>query len=245
MTVAVQSNLDEKEGKMINSYSSAVHYVNGVAATKNDAIKVAKQLATLIGDPVTLHYNGTTPTARIAALSMSAAGAGVFAQKGVGGKEVALIGGGALLAFCLIDYYQLQQEKNKRAEAIAASLRNDLRNPYVTATLVLHSQGADIGLRAINLLSLNERARLQVVTMGGMVAIPNGLVGKVVNFQHEADLVSQGAQLLFRSFGEKQVTPIPSKGDLVFHGAEAYVQRPEVRKTIKSFSEPKIVSYNV
>lgn len=231
---------------MINSYSSTVHYVNGVAASRNDAIKAAKELATLINDPVTLHYNDTTPASRIAALSMSA-GTGILANricsgKG-GGKEVALIGG-ACLALCFMDYCQLQQEKNKRAEAIAASLRKDLRNPYATATLVLHSQGADIGLRAINQLSLNERARLQVVTMGGMVAIPNGLVGKVVNFQHEADLVSQGAQLLFRPSGEKRVTPIPSKGDLVFHGAEAYMQRPEVRKTIKSFSEPKIVSYN-
>ncbi|WP_316357271.1 hypothetical protein [Candidatus Neptunichlamydia sp. REUL1] len=89
------------------------------------------------------------------------------------------------------DYVQIQKEKNDLADALAQKVSNFLNNEQHSgnAVLVLHSQAADIGYRALqNLRSLKDR--IHVVTLGGMVTVPDEFANSVINFQFKEDLVT-------------------------------------------------------
>ena len=72
-------------------------------------------------------------------------------------------------------------------------LKKNLKNK---ANLILHSQGADIGYLTLRILS-NYQNRIRVITLGGMVSIPEVMAFKVKNYVFQVDWVASGLAYLY------------------------------------------------
>jgi hypothetical protein len=107
-------------------------------------------------------------------------------------------------------------------------------------TLILHSQGADIGHRALEKLSVYKH-RINVVTIGGMIDIPDGLALRVVNFVNDNDMISHLSKTLFDSnSGTKTKVQIEDKKSpyLDSHYSSDYLKREVVQQTILDLAKP-------
>ena len=142
----------------------------------------------------------------------------------------------------LFDYADIQNLKNESAKQLADKVADHLKqNPRRHATLIFHSQGSDIGRRA--LAHLNDyKHRIHVVTMGGIVDIPDSFANRVVNFVDDTDVIAHVAKATFNQLADQQPmthTQVVTKNGecktAACHGAVDYLKDPVVRKTISVF----------
>jgi len=160
------------------------------------------------------------------------------------------IAGVILLLLGLKDYVEIQEDKNKKAQEMADRIVEHCRQyPYSPVNLVLHSQGADIGARALKLLDQKHRDRIRVVTLGGMVAIADDVCQYVINLKLNHDPVSTAVAtpLNFLSEvidGETRTTcQIWSEtAGVLAHGIDDYLEHRDVRRILKTLSQPDCYS---
>jgi hypothetical protein len=218
--------------------------MNGVIATEDDARIIRRKISRITGERVKCHHNFTTPIERIGAyFALFVIGIGAFGyalkSKRERNEKLAIGTIGIIaIAGAIIAYAKLQNEKNQLAEETARKIKRDLeRSSDHRVTIVLHSQGADIGSRMFKDFTPNERKRIRVITLGGMVSIPNHYAAKVINFRFENDYVSTGAQFIFdkMSNGGGKITHLacPKKQGNA-HEAESYIAHRDIRKALRA-----------
>ncbi|MDR3624251.1 MAG: hypothetical protein P4L16_03815 [Chlamydiales bacterium] len=192
-----------------NCLPTKVFYCNGIRTLKEEAKGHCSIIGKMVEDlefvGVELHYNGTTTSKNVnsIALKFFAGFVGImyaiFSKKDTTTKKVistaaGVVGGGCIVSG-LYDCANIGNGKTDSAEILKNKIQKYLRdNPCSQANLVLHSQGADIGRRALYRLSEDLRMRINVCTIGGVVTIPPTLVANVVNLQNQSDFLSKFAQ---------------------------------------------------
>ena len=164
-------------------HRSGFYFVNGMANTDGhgrkatDAIREILQEASNFQDDrvlVDFHLNDAAPTERVL-LELAGAVGGAVALGYSINKEIKeegdefsrIIGflGGIGITGAVIDYSQMQNDKNNIANKLAEKVAIFLReNEHNTANLILHSQGADVGYRALVTLS-DYKQRIKVITL--------------------------------------------------------------------------------
>lgn len=121
---------------------------------------------------------------------------------------------------------QVDQMAKTLAERVSAFLLADSSR---VVNLVLHSQGADIGQKAIKILE-EHKDRIRVVTLGGKQTISPEACAAVVNFQFHNDLVSKTARKFFKDSGNSVIV-LQSKKEYE-HDALAYLENHDVQKAL-------------
>lgn len=101
---------------------------------------------------------------------------------------------GVLGTACIIgavwDYGQMQKDIDTIAGNLAKDVSDFLdEDPSNRAGMVLHSQGADVGYRALEQLD-DYKDQIRVVTLGAKTTIPNCMGAKVENYKFSNDWVS-------------------------------------------------------
>lgn len=231
-----------------------VFYVNGMTTSVEDANSLAKEIAQVSHAPVEAFHNDTTSsdvTAEIAGKSIFGILGLVFAykveKKSV--EETALAAGVAVTSAGLLnsaygDFMDIQERKAEKADQLVDRVSQHLMaNPYSTVTLVFHSQGAHIGRTALPRLQ-HLAGRINVVTLGGAVNIPQGFAARVSNFTDVRDLVSATGKVVFNSSVGSTGIVSPSCSGPVCHSAEHYLSSSLVRRTIEFFSRPTHLHFN-
>ncbi|MBS0648076.1 MAG: hypothetical protein JSS10_02490 [Verrucomicrobia bacterium] len=240
-----------------------IFYCNGMTTTEGEAQAHAQEIQKLTGTAVELHHNNTTSTDKTVAMGAKLlggaglAGYAVASEKKTTEKKAAdtmagLLGLGLAL-WGIYDYAQIQNEKNASAQQLANKvIQHLLCNPLGDVTLIFHSQGADIGRRALELLSCYKN-RIHVVTIGGMVDIPDGFANRVVNFVDDSDMIANVAKATFGELSNAGVgrpithTRVRTKKQqcktAACHGSTDYLGSPEVRSMITHFAQPKYFDY--
>ncbi len=112
------------------------------------------------------------------------------------------------------------------------------------ANLILHSQGADIGYRALQQLG-DYKDRIKVLTLGAMTTIPPDKGSVVVNYKFKNDWIS----LLFASpFEVLTIVIDQQQRNLVLkslpegllgcnHGIDQYLAEEGVRDYLRAFAK--------
>jgi hypothetical protein len=228
-------------------------YCNGMTTTEDDAEAHAKTIEELTGIEVELHYNNTTSakkaltiTSKIS-LGILGMGYGLVADKKTTSKKWIGrgIGFSGLLTFlsALRDLNELDKQKNASAQRLADRVIAYLdTHPLYHMTLIFHSQGADIGYRALEKLKA-YKDRINVITIGGMVHIPDRFARRVVNFVNDNDMIAFLAKSVFdpRSRGKTQILIGDRKDDyLECHYSSDYIKRPQVLQTITDLAKVRV-----
>lgn len=229
--------------------SCKIFYCNGMTTSREDAQAHVDEIRKMTSADVELHHNDTTSMEKTMAMGAKlAGGAGLCAYSVCSEKKSSEkkaldtflgIFGVASVIWGLSDYAEIQDQKNESAQELADKVISHLQQkPRSHVTLIFHSQGADIGSRALNLLE-RYKDRIHVVTIGGMVDIPECFASRVVNFVDESDVVAQMAQATFGKLSKK-VKHVSTKvttenrdcETMACHGATDYLKVPTIRKTI-------------
>jgi hypothetical protein len=241
-----------------------IFYCNGMTTTPGEAQAHADEIQKLTQTKVELHHNNTTSTDKTVAMGAKLlggaglAGYAVCTEKKTTEKKTAdtaagLLGLGLAL-WGLYDYAQIQNEKNESARQLAHKVIRHLQcNPLGDVTLIFHSQGADIGRRALELLT-SYKDRIHVVTIGGMVDIPDGFANRVVNFVDDSDMIANVAKATFGELSNLGAghpvthTKVRTKKSqcktAACHGSSDYLGSPEVKTAITHFAQPKYYTYS-
>jgi hypothetical protein len=214
-------------------------YINGMTTGSAAALEHCKKIEEMSGRSVELLHNDTTPTAKA-----------VFIGAGIGAGLVALslkdkddshptvkVIGAALIGAALGQYASIQTQKNAHARTLKDKVITYLHcNPKCRITLIFHSQGADIGNRALKQLS-SYKDRIHVITLGGMVSISDDLASRVTNLQDENDLISMFAQTVFSLTGPNPQR-ISHRACLTFacHGADDYLSHRSFHGALSGFN---------
>ncbi|HEY5235917.1 MAG TPA: hypothetical protein VIJ14_07050 [Rhabdochlamydiaceae bacterium] len=233
--------LATQANKVTDAVTGKILYCNGMTTSHELALNQARTVAELTGLEVELHYNNTTSTEQALKIT-SKLGIGClaigFALASRGRWLVKAIGILGLASFVsgVIDLNKIEKQKMASAEKMAEKVSTYLEaHPMHHLTMILHSQGADIGHRALEKLSA-YKSRISVVTIGGMIDIPDGLALRVVNFVNENDMISHLSKTLFDpKAGPKTRVQIPDKKTpyLNSHFSLEYLNQPPVKKTIQ------------
>ncbi len=210
----------------------------------------ARTIAHLTGLEVELHYNSTTTAEKAlritSKLSLGCLAIG-YAMASRGRWLTRTIGFAGLVSFFsgVVDLNKIENAKSASARKMADKVSSYLEtHPKNHMTLILHSQGADIGHRALEMLS-PLKDRINVVTIGGMIDIPDGLARRVVNFVNDNDMISHLSKTLFDpKSGPKTTVQISDKKTpyLDSHYSLDYLNRPQVKKTILDLVGTPIVA---
>lgn len=228
-----------------------IFYTNGMTASEAEANTQRAEIERIAQTEVELHHNNTTPAAKTAEMAgklvvgIIGLTYAVSSKKNSDGKKWLDTAVGtasvALIIWALYDYYDIQQQKNESADALSHKVVNHLSvNYFSNVTLIFHSQGADIGQRTLARL-VHFRDRINVITIGGMVDIPNCFADRVVNFQHMDDLVSRLANFIFDNQSQTKTKVITAQGPcetMTCHGASDYLRTELIARTIKDFTQP-------
>ncbi len=241
----------------------SIFYCNGMTTTLEAAQQAADKVAQIAQQEVHLHFNDTTPLSRVVVGGTAVAlGVGCIAYAAAAEKKtdqqkasafIFFLLGLGLSADALMDYSRIQDEKRLSAEALAGKVERFLaRHPQRMATLVLHSQGAHIGYMALERLR-PLRGRINVISIGSMIKIPDSFGRRVENLRHTSDLVSQGAHAIFDATlhktringpgphpGQRTITHISQTltDCTVCHGAEDYMSNRYFEATLLEFTRP-------
>lgn len=233
-----------------------IFYTNGMTTHLQEAEKHCDELRKITAADVELHHNHTTPADKVNEMLLKTA-IGVVgltyaltSEKKTSEKKavdtVVGVGSGGLLVWALKDFADIQHEKNESAAALSKKVTAYLdKHPLYHVTLVFHSQGADIGYRALQQLA-HLKNRIHVVTIGGMVNIPDSFASRVVNFQNDGDFISKLAQTAFDLDPGKKTrvkTSSHSKGLVAPHVTTDYLVNPIIRDTLRSLSQPKTYQF--
>jgi hypothetical protein len=233
-------SLQTQANKVTDAVTGKILYCNGMTTSKELATDHARTIAHLTGLEVELHYNNTTSSEK-ALLITGKLGLGClaigYALVSRGRWLTRAIGFAGIVSFIsgMVDLNKIEKAKIASAEKMAGKVLSYLSaHPMNHMTLILHSQGADIGHRALEMLSLYKN-RINVVTIGGMIDIPDGLALRVVNFVNDNDMIAHLSKTLFDPKpGPKTKVQIPDKKSpyLDSHYSSDYLKRPEVKQTI-------------
>lgn len=178
-------------------------FVNGVITSKKEAHKTARKIEDLTGLKVDVFYNKSTPLTTI----ISIAGKVLYGVLGLGycvatssqkkkkdeheKDDRALIAAGSASALGLgvKEWHDVQVDKAKHGKVLAKRVKACLEAyPNEAVRLILHSQGAHVGLNALKHLKAYKE-RIQVINLGGMVEIPKYMAFQVFNFANSKDPV--------------------------------------------------------
>jgi pimeloyl-ACP methyl ester carboxylesterase len=240
-------SLAGQANKVTDAVTGKILYCNGMTTSEELALTHAGTIEALTGIEVELHYNNTT-SAQKALTLLGKLGLGTLAvcyalaaQKrlifGVLlGRVIGLLGLSAFISG-LYDINAIEKEQISSAQILANRVSSYLdAHPLDHITLILHSQGADIGHRALEKLS-EYKERINVVTIGGMIDIPDNLALRVVNFVNDNDMIAYLAKTLFGPRGNK--TKVQIKDDkspyLDSHYSADYLKRDQVKEAILNF----------
>lgn len=228
--------------------NTQIFYTNGIITSKKEAKKCCKTIEDITGQPVSLHYNDTTSSERVIDISVKLVGGTILLAIAVSDEkesdekvllDTAIgLGGAMLVGSGLYDLAQLQNDKNESAEKLANRVTRYLEiDSTRKATLVFHSQGADIGLRALPLLR-SFKDRIEVITIGGMVSIPNKLANRVCNFKMNGDPVSSVVANILSPSDVKKICQLnnDSWNPIGSHDAIYYLTKKHVQNTLLEFT---------
>jgi len=238
-------SLARQSNKVTDAVTGKILYCNGMTTSEELALTHARTLEALTGIEVELHYNNTT-SAQKALTLLAKIGIGTLAvsyalvaQKrfifGVLlGRVIGLVGLSTFISG-LFDINTIEKEQISSAQVLANRVSSYLdAHPLDHITLILHSQGADIGHRALEKLSA-YKDRINVVTIGGMIDIPDNLALRVVNFVNDNDMIAYLAKTLFgpRSGNKTKVQIKDDKSPyLDSHYSADYLKREQVKEAI-------------
>lgn len=186
-------------------------YVNGIITPESGAKETAREIKNLTGLDVEVFHNGAAPLSTI----MSIAGKILYGVFGLGyvaltpkkkkdteeNEDRMIIGAGyvASLGLGLKEWHDVQVKKAEQGKSLALHVEAYLHeHPSESVLLILHSQGAHVGLNALkHLKPLKER--IQVINLGGMVKIPQHYAAHVSNLANAKDPVPNWVARLFGS----------------------------------------------
>jgi hypothetical protein len=252
---AILSDRNEFEVDSTNQVTDAVTgkilYCNGMTTSEELALTHARTIANLTGTEVELHYNNTTSaenalkiTAKLGLGFLAATYALAAPQRFLFGLMVSRaigVAGLATFASAIIDLNKIDKEKNVSATILASRVSSYLdTHPLHHITLIFHSQGADIGHRALEKLT-EYKNRINVVTIGGIIDIPDDSALRVVNFVNDNDLIAYLAKTLFDPKGTKTKVNIKDKETayLESHYSTDYLKREQVKQAILDLIKSK------
>jgi hypothetical protein len=237
--------IGEQAKTVTGAITGKIVYCNGMTTSHELALDHVRTIKELTGVEVELHYNNTTSSKKalkitgkfgIACLAIAYA----IASRG---RMIGLAGIASFIAG-VMDFNKIEKEKNDSAKLMAIRVAAYLdANPLHHMLLILHSQGADIGHRALEKLSAYKH-RINVVAIGGMIDIPDGLALRVVNFVNDNDMITHISKTLFDSnSGTKTNVQIEDKKSpyLDSHYSSDYLKRDVVQKTILALAKPSYV----
>jgi hypothetical protein len=243
-------SLQTQANKVTDAATGKILYCNGMTTTKDLAQNHARTIAHLTGLEVELHYNNTTSSEKALGIT-SKLGIGClavgYALASRGRWLTRAIGFAGLVSFIsgMVDINKIEKAKIASAEKMAGKVSSYLSaHPMNHMTLILHSQGADIGHRALELLDAYKE-RINVVTIGGMIDIPDRLALRVVNFVNDNDMIAYLSKTLFDpKSGKKTKVQIEGKKSpyLDCHYSLDYLNRPEVKQTILDLARTPIAA---
>lgn len=239
------------------------YYVNGMLANDPDASQNTKEIQEILHSTpgyragesfVTLYRNDATTMDRLVQdIALGGVGIGLiaYAFTQIGRKKhdkltaVILAVGIAALALAILDYCKMQEDKNKIASKLARRVSKFLDDDESrVAHLILHSQGADVGYRAMQKLEKAGYAdRVKVMTLGAMTTIPEGMCNRVINYKFTNDLISRVVAFPFEMISNSQdarkrtVADLESEG-ICTHGVGEYLKERSVRDALRSFINP-------
>ena len=234
-TPTEQGDFSEQSNKITDAVTGKILYCNGMTTSEDLALTHARTITALTGIDVELHYNDTTSTAKALGITckLSLGSVAIIAALLVQRKLLFVIGLASFI-WGMYDLNTIDKEKNTSAQILVNRVSSYLdANPLAHITLILHSQGADIGHRALERLSA-YKDRINVVTIGGMIDIPDHLALRVVNFMNDNDLIAYLAKTLFGPKGSKTKVPIKDQKSpyLDSHYSMDYLDRPQVKEAI-------------
>lgn len=232
------------------------YFMNGVANTDGSGSKTTEVIQKIIQESpdfvedttfVSFQHNNAAPLEKLleaAALAVAGTVAAIYSLyqelTEQGNNTTRLIGfvGACILANAGRDYEKMQENKNEIAKTLAdrvsAFLDQDNAN---VANLILHSQGADVGYRSLELLS-KYKERIRVVTLGAMITIPNNMCAQVTNYKFTNDWISQFLALPFEmireltdGMGDRDIIRLEKKGALA-HAVNDYLQESSVKASL-------------
>lgn len=229
-------------------------YTNGMMADDATARQVKESIQSIIRKDcrlnsrshVTVQSNYATPTDRVTrdvALGLFGTMCIVYAvrQKRKDEFTAAVLSVGVLaLGLALYDYKKMQDDKNEIALALAKKVEKFLtKDRSRIATLILHSQGADVGYRALQKLEgTGFSRRINVITLGAMTTLPEGMCANVQNFKFKNDKISRIVAYPFETMSctkdtrRRKVIDLKGDGSFNTHGVNEYLKKPEVREAI-------------
>ncbi len=233
--------LETRTNKVTDAVTGKILYCNGMTTSHELALSHTRTISQLTGLEVELHYNDTVSSVKALrvtgkiglgclAIGYALVSRGRWIARAIGFSGVASYVSGVM------DLNKIEAKKNASARWMASRVRTYLDiHPMNHMTLILHSQGADIGHLALEQLSPYKN-RINVVTIGGMIDIPDRLALRVVNFVNDNDMIAHLSKTLFDpKTGPKTKIQIPDTKSpyLDSHYSSDYLERPQVRKTIQ------------
>lgn len=226
-------------------------YVNGMCASHGYATKTINLIKKIIpSNSVDLFHNNSTLDDRVGRLILlsffgmvSLSVAINEERKNQGNKCSRTLGAVGIIAIAaaLYDYAKIQKEKNDMAEILAkevrAFLKKDNRN---VVNLILHSQGSDVGYRALIKLK-KYKTQLNVITLGPMITIPSSMCNNVKNYKFKDDKISRYIAAPFDSIRAADDGLVPEVKYLGKGGHEVteYLKSERVQRTLKEFNKPR------
>lgn len=188
-----------------------IFYTNGILTPEKGAEKTAREIKQITGLDVEVFHNGSTPLTTIISIAgkilYGIFGLGYYAatskkkeEKEDDDRNIIAVGSVAALGLGLKEWHDVQVNKAEHGKALADRVEAYLnKHPNESVLLILHSQGAHVGLNALKHLK-PLKDRIQVVNMGGMVEVPKHLAESVTNLANSNDPVP------------KWIAPFYSKG---------------------------------
>ena len=167
-------------------------YTNGILTESDAALKTAQEIRQIAQIDTEVLHNGSTPLSTVGTIGKHVlcgiVDLGMYAF-GSGEKQHLKDGIGEFgKAFQV--WAKIQSKKSVHATELAGRVQAHLdADPESKILLVFHSQGAHIGLQALSKLS-KYKDRIEVLSMGGMVRIPEYLASRVTNVSNSNDPVS-------------------------------------------------------
>ncbi len=198
---------------------------------------------------VTFHHNDSATQERVlieVAVCVLGAAAIVYAidretkkEGDILSRTVGCLGVMAIIG-AVVDYKKMQDDKNRIASEFATRVSKFLEEDELNvANLILHSQGADVGYRSLEILS-PYKSRIRAITLGAMTTIPKNMCAQVTNYKFNNDWVSRLMASPFEmirettdNMGERPVIFLNTEGPLT-HGIEGYLEEEAVQKRMLS-----------
>lgn len=237
----------------VNSVINRIFFANGIITSLEEANAMVKVIRTIVREKaeVELHFNDTTPKEKVDCMKGKAITglaliieATKLRKKTIHEKKVAIVVrelGLRLIRSIVNDFEEIQCLLDESAQDLADKIDFYLDDPNFcgNVTLILHSQGADIGRRALQQLEKHQ-GRINVITLGGMVDIPDELANRVENFIDDKDWIAYFAKEFFGTH-TNEVIKNDQCASIFCHGALEYLKTPRIQQTIVEFNKPNLV----